>query len=28
MINAFNEGICFEFEEKTTQHWFQIACKY
>jgi len=22
MINASNEGICVEFEEKTTQPWF------
>ena len=31
IINASNEGICVEFERKTTLHWFyyfQIACKY
>jgi len=31
MINASCEGICVEFERKTTQHWFfyfQIARKY
>jgi len=31
MINASNEGICVEFEEKTTQPrciYFQIAGKY